>query len=191
MSASRFEAVVVGASAGALEALSALLPALPKDLPLAVIIVVHIPPDKNSLLAELLQAKCALPVREVEDKETIQPGTVYLAPPNYHVLVEPDKRLSLSSEEEVQYSRPSIDVLFETAADAYGAQLIGVVLTGANSDGAKGLQTILAEGGTGLVQLPSTAYASAMPQAALDLCPTATALSISAISDFLKNPEAV
>ena len=134
------EAVVIGASAGALEALSSLLPALPSDYRLPILIVVHLPPDKTSLLAELLRARCAIRVREAEDKEPIEPGVVYFAPPDYHLLVEQDRRLSLSDDEPVLFSRPSIDVLFESAADAYGGGLIGVVLTGANSDGANGPQ---------------------------------------------------
>ncbi|OWK46403.1 Chemotaxis response regulator protein-glutamate methylesterase CheB [Fimbriiglobus ruber] len=177
--------MVVGASAGALEALSVLLPALPTDYPLPVLVVVHLPPDKKSVMAELLQQKCRVGVREAEDKEPIRAGIVYFAPPDYHLLVEPDRRLSLSSEEPVLYSRPSIDVLFETAADAYGPGLIGVVLTGANSDGSRGLRAVLSAGGTGLVQWPDLAYASAMPQAALDACPGARVLSLPEIATYL------
>ena len=110
------EAVVIGASAGAVDALSVLLPALPADYPLAVAVVVHLPPDRKSVMAELFQTKCRVRVKEAEDKEPFAPGTVYFAPPDYHLLVEPDRRLSLSSEESVLYSRPSIDVLFESAA---------------------------------------------------------------------------
>jgi two-component system chemotaxis response regulator CheB len=125
------EAVVIGASAGALEVLSNLLPALPSDYRLPILIVVHLPPDNTSLFAELIRARCAIRVREAEDKEPIEPGVVYFAPPDYHLLVEEDKRLSLSDDEPVLFSRPSIDVLFESAADAYAGGLIGVVLTGA------------------------------------------------------------
>ncbi|WP_088251637.1 chemotaxis protein CheB [Fimbriiglobus ruber] len=185
MTSAPIEAVVVGASAGALEALSVLLPALPTDYPLPVLVVVHLPPDKKSVMAELLQQKCRVGVREAEDKEPIRAGIVYFAPPDYHLLVEPDRRLSLSSEEPVLYSRPSIDVLFETAADAYGPGLIGVVLTGANSDGSRGLRAVLSAGGTGLVQWPDLAYASAMPQAALDACPGARVLSLPEIATYL------
>ena len=114
------EAVVIGASAGALEALSVILTVSASRLSLPVLVVVHVPPDKKSLLAELFQAKCGIEVREAEDKEPISGGTVYFAPPDYHLLVETDKSLSLSDDEPVLYSRPSIDVLFESAADAYG-----------------------------------------------------------------------
>src|SRR6201991_418522 len=142
MNAGEAEAVVIGASAGALEALSVILPALPATFRLPVFIVVHMPPNRQSVLAELFQRKCRLRVREAEDKERISGGTVYFAPPDYHLLVEMDKHLSLSSDEPVLYSRPSIDVLFESAADAYGPGLIAIVLTGANQAGAKGLRTV-------------------------------------------------
>lgn len=186
----RFEAIVIGASAGAVEALSILLAALPRDYALPIIIVVHVPPDKKSMLAELLGMKCRLEVREAEDKEPIFPGCVYLAAPDYHLLVEPDKRLSLAADEPVLYSRPSINVLFETAADAYGEALIGVVLTGANQDGAAGLKTIVDAGGMALVQQPATAYASAMPQAALDACKAAHVLTLEQIAVHLQKVSA-
>ncbi|MES2788205.1 MAG: chemotaxis protein CheB [Planctomycetota bacterium] len=182
---SPIEAIVIGASAGALETLSLLLPALPRGYPWPLMSVVHLPPDKNSVLAELLRAKCHVDVREAEDKEPICGGTVYFAPPDYHLLVEADRRLSLSSEEAVQYSRPSIDVLFESAADAYGAGLVGVILTGANSDGARGLKAVVDAGGTAIVQRPDQARASAMPQAALDACPDAQVMSIDEIVAYL------
>ena len=137
MTTDEAEAVVIGASAGALEALSVILPSLQKGFRLPVMVVVHVPPDKRSVLVELFQAKCRLPVREAEDKEPISGGTIYFAPADYHLLVELDKSLSLSSDEPVLFSRPSIDVLFESAADAYGSALIAIVLTGANQDGAK------------------------------------------------------
>lgn len=180
------EAIVIGTSAGALESLSAVLPMLPEDYALPVMVVVHLPPDKKSIMAELLQRKCAMKVREAEDKEPIEPGTIYLAPPDYHLLVEPDRRLSLSSEEPVRYSRPSIDVLFDTAADAYGETLLGVILSGANSDGAQGLKTILAAGGQAVVQRPETAYSAAMPQAALEINPDAHALNLDRIGLYLQ-----
>lgn len=178
-------AVVIGASAGAVEALLRILPALPKDYPLPVLIVVHLPPVPYTNLADLFSVHCQVAVKEAEDKEEIRPGTVYIAPPDYHLLVEPDLRLSLSSEEPVLYSRPSIDVLFESAADAYGDSLTGVILTGANADGAKGLSAIAAAGGTTFVQTPATALAAAMPEAALAACPAARALTIAEIATAL------
>lgn len=182
----RAEAVVVGASAGAVDALSAVLPALPAGYPLPVLVVVHIPPDRPSLLADLFRARCRLEVREAEDKEPIVPGTIYFAPPDYHLLVERDGRLSLSSDEPVSYSRPSVDVLFESAADAYGPGLVGVVLTGANDDGARGLRAILAAGGAGLVQDPEQAHAREMPRSALAACPGAHALGLAEIATSLQ-----
>ena len=178
-------AVVIGASAGAIQALSEILPALPADFSVPILIVVHIPANSNNILAPLFDRKCRMAVREAEDKEPALGGVIYFAPPGYHLLVEAEGTLALSSDEEVLYSRPSIDVLFETAADAYGPALIGIILTGANSDGAKGLKAIAAAGGTALVQNPNNAYASAMPQAALAECSTARAMSLAEIVSFL------
>ncbi len=177
--------VVIGASAGALQALTQILPALPVDYPLPILIVVHIPPDRRNMLAPLFQAKCRMAVREAEDKEPGLAGVVYFAPPDYHLLVETDGTLSLSSDEEVWFSRPSIDVLFESAADAYGAGVIGIILTGANPDGASGSKAIADAGGTVLVEDPATAYASAMPLAALQACGTARAMPLAAIANCL------
>lgn len=183
----RIEAVVVGASAGAIEALSVILPSLPSDSALPLMVVIHWPRDRRSGLAELFGAKCHVEVKEAEDKELIQAGTVYFAPPDYHLLVEPDRRLSLSSDEPVLYSRPSIDVLFESAADAYGDSLLGIILTGASSDGARGLRMVCDAGGKALVENPEAAHASAMPQAALAACPSARAMSLEQISAFLQD----
>ena len=179
-------AIVIGASAGALEALSVILPALPAHFRLPIIIVVHVPPDKHSVLAELFQAKCRITVLEAEDKEPIMGGTAYFAPPDYHLLVEKNGTLSLSSEEQVLFSRPSIDVLFESAADAYGPDLTAVVLTGANEDGAKGLACVVAAGGKAIVQNPQTAFASTMPESAISLCPDAQVMSLAAIAAHLQ-----
>lgn len=179
------EAVVIGASAGALEALSVLLPALPAAFNLPVIVVVHLPPDRRSMLAELLQQRCRILVREAEDKEAISRGTAYLAPPDYHLLIELDKSFALSSDEPVHFSRPSIDVLFESAADAYGSALIAIVLTGANADGAKGMGAVAAAGGTAIVQNPESAFAAAMPESALELTPNARVMTLDEIAAYL------
>ena len=181
-----FDAVVIGASAGAIEALSRILPNIPADYPAAIMVVVHVPPDSNSMLVELFQRKSEVRVKEAEDKETIEVGTVYFAPPDYHVLVEPNRRLSLSGEEPINYSRPSIDVLFESAAECYRERLLGIVLTGANSDGARGLRAIVDAGGAAVVQDPDSALVSAMPLAALQACPTARTLDLEEISDHLR-----
>jgi two-component system chemotaxis response regulator CheB len=186
MTGSQAEAVVIGASAGALEALSVILPALPAGFGLPLIVVVHVPPDKRSMLVELFQAKCRIPVREAEDKEPISRGSVYFAPPDYHLLIEAEKSLSLSSDEPVLFSRPSIDVLFESAADAYGSALIAIILTGANQDGAKGMKAVAETGGVALVQNPDGAFASAMPEAAIEMCPSARVMSLDAITAYLQ-----
>jgi len=186
MSGPHPRAIVVGASAGAVEALSVILPTLPRDFPSPLLVVVHVPPDGRSILADLFRQKCRMEVREAEDKESIQAGTIYFAPSDYHLLVELDGRLSLSSDEPVSYSRPSIDVLFETAADAYGPGLIGVVLTGANEDGAKGLRAIREAGGIALVQHPELAQARDMPLAALRACPGARPMSLPEIATYLQ-----
>ncbi|WP_315760155.1 chemotaxis protein CheB [Sphingomonas sp. Y38-1Y] len=177
-------AVVIGASAGAVEALSRILPRLPVDYPLPLLIVVHIP-ETPSTLAALFADKCRIAVREPEDKEPIAPGTAYFAPPGYHMLVEAGGTIALSVEPPVLYSRPSIDVLFESAADIFAASLTGVVLTGANDDGARGAAAIVAAGGTVLVEDPATAYASAMPAAALARCRDSQPMSLDAVADFL------
>lgn len=163
-----FDAVVIGTSAGGVEALLSLLGKLPADFPCPVMIVIHLPSDRPSNFAPVLNARCAVEVKEAEDKETIQRGTVYIAPANYHLLVEPQHYLSLSCDEPVYYSRPAIDLLFESAAYAFGKRLLGIVLTGASEDGAKGAQTIKACGGGIWVQDPAEAVAKIMPSAAID-----------------------
>ena len=162
------EAVVIGASAGGVEAVATLLGALPKTFGAAVAVVIHVPAANDNLLVRVLEPRCALPVREAGDKEALETGTVHVAPPGYHLLIEPDRTFALSLDEPVHYSRPSLDVLFESAAHAYRDRLLGIVLTGANADGAEGLRIVRELGGTAWVQDPSTAYARAMPLAAID-----------------------
>jgi two-component system, chemotaxis family, protein-glutamate methylesterase/glutaminase len=133
--------------------------------------VLHISPDHPNCLVEVLRNRCRLAVKEAEDKEPLRAGFVYVAPPNYHVLLERDRSLSLSVDDKVHFSRPSIDVLFESAAQAYGKAAAGVLLTGANEDGAHGLAAVRAAGGTTFVQDPETASIRTMPEAALRLNP--------------------
>ncbi|KTT13854.1 chemotaxis protein CheB [Pseudomonas oryzihabitans] len=159
--------IVIGASAGGLQVLLRLLTALPASFRLPLAVVLHLPDDRSSRLAELFQNRLALRVREAEDKDAILPGTLYFAPPGYHLLVEDDFSFSLSRDEPVQFSRPSIDVLFESAADALGEQVCGILLTGANHDGASGLHTLSQNGGVTVVQSPSSAEVPTMPEAAL------------------------
>ena len=162
----RIDAVVIGVSAGAIDALGALLPPLPATTPWPVLVVVHLPPNQPSLLASLFSRRCALPVLEPHDKRPITPG-IWFAPPDYHLLIAADRSFCLSVDQPVNHSRPSVDVLFETAAEAYGAALVGVVLTGANGDGAEGARAIRAAGGFVVVQDPETAEVRTMPAEAI------------------------
>jgi len=176
--------VVVGVSLGGMHALKTLLAGMPSDFPWPLAIAQHRSPDSDDLLAGLLQVQTPLPVADAWDKEPIQPGRVYLAPPDYHLLVEPGY-FSLSRDEPVSNSRPSIDVLFESAADAYGAGVIAVVLTGANADGARGAARIKARGGCVIVQDPATAENPTMPQAALAAAAVDAVLPLEAIATRL------
>lgn len=164
--------IVLGVSTGGLEALKRLLRALPGDFPVPILVVQHLSPEPESTLAQLLNEVSALRVKEADQDEHPEPGTVYLAPPNYHLQMEPDGRLSLSTDPPVQFARPSVDVLFETAAIAQGPALAGIVLTGAGSDGSLGLRCIKARGGTAIVQDPLDATCDVMPRSAmLELTP--------------------
>jgi two-component system chemotaxis response regulator CheB len=159
----------VGASAGGVEAVGQLLRELPAAFRAPIAVVVHVPADRDSALPAMFARRCALRVEEAEDKVIAVPGTVYFAPPDYHVLVERDGRLALSNEAPVHYSRPSIDVLFESVAHAFGARALGILLSGANADGAEGLARIRSLGGITWVQAPASARVPTMPEAALAL----------------------
>jgi two-component system, chemotaxis family, protein-glutamate methylesterase/glutaminase len=161
------DAIVIGASAGGVEALSVLLPALPASLRASVFVVVHLTRERPSLLAEIFTPKCVLPVREGEDKLVVEPGTVYFAPPDYHLLLDKGPQLALSVDDPVHYSRPSIDVLFESAADVYAERLMGIILTGANEDGSAGLAAVRRLGGVTIVQAPDSARVPLMVLSAL------------------------
>ena len=161
------EAVVIGASAGGVDALLKLLSALPDRFRLPIISVLHLPERRESQLASIFRQRSSIAVSEPGDKEKISPATLYFAPPGYHLSVEMDKTFSLSCEAPVHFSRPSIDLLMESAADAYGNALAGILLTGANYDGAAGLAKIRAHGGFTIVQDPAQAQVSTMPEAAI------------------------
>ncbi|WP_414529110.1 chemotaxis protein CheB [Nodularia chucula] len=161
-----FEFIVIGTSLGGLSALQILLSNLPANFIVPIAIVQHRHKNSNGNLQGLLQAKSVLPIQEVEDKDEILPGKVYLAPPDYHLLVERGY-FALSTDEPVSYARPSIDVLFESVADIYAEQVIGVILTGANQDGTEGLKKVKARGGMTIVQEPATAESEIMPAAAI------------------------
>lgn len=179
-----FKLVVIGTSLGGLTALKLLLGSLAEDFPLAIAIVQHRHRDSERTLGEFLQQHIALPLKEVEDKDDLLPGRVYLAPADYHLLVEPGY-FTLSTDEPVLYARPSIDVLFESAADVYGPQVIGILLTGANQDGAQGLAKIRACGGWTIVQAPETAECRVMPEAALAATSVNAVLPLPEIASYL------
>jgi two-component system chemotaxis response regulator CheB len=179
-----YDIVMVGTSWGGLAALRALVSGLPDSLCMAVTLVQHRHKDSDHLLRMLLQERSSLPVCEVEDKMPIEHGMVYVAPPDYHTLVERGY-FSLSTEAPVRYSRPSIDVAFGTAADSYGHRTVGIVLTGANSDGAEGLRLISDRGGLALVQDPVTAESATMPRAAARAVPRARVMSLEEIIRFV------
>jgi two-component system, chemotaxis family, protein-glutamate methylesterase/glutaminase len=182
----RIEAIVIGASAGGVEALGLILPSLPAKFRPALLIVLHLPRERPSLLVEIYEKRCALPIREADDKEPIEPGTVYFAPPDYHMLVERNRQIALSTDEPVHFSRPSVDVLFESAADAFGSRLLGVILTGANEDGAAGLHAIHRAGGVTVVQQPGSAKVPLMVVSALQRNPADFVLSLPEIAELLK-----
>jgi two-component system chemotaxis response regulator CheB len=179
------EAIVIGVSAGAVDALARILPVLPGNYPLPVVIVVHLPPDTDSLIVDLFGKKCSIDVVEAEDKAPVLPGRAYFAPPNYHLQIENDFHFSLSNDVPVHFSRPAVDVLFQTAADAYEDRVMGVVLTGASCDGAAGLRSIVNAGGAALIQRPEDAFMSIMPEAAIQSCPEAKILSLEQIANCL------
>jgi len=183
--AQHVQAIVMGGSAGALDALNQILPALPASFPIPIALVLHVHPSKPSYLARVLETRCALTVKEAEDKEPLAPGTLYIAPPNYHLLMERRGCFSLSVDDPVLFSRPAIDVLFESAADAFGPALAGVLLTGGSADGAQGLAEIKRKGGLTVVQAPSTAAVPIMPEAALRVAAIDHVLPLAEIGQFL------
>lgn len=185
------DAIVVGASAGGVEALLKIFAAIKVGFRLPIITVLHIPDERRSQLASVFQARLQIPVKEADDKEDIVPGTLYFAGPGYHLSVERDFSLSLSQEDRVFHSRPSIDILFDSAADAYRKRLVGVLLTGANNDGAFGLSLIKRAGGMTVVQDPAQAQARTMPEAALALHEPDYLLPLNAIGQLLVELERI
>jgi two-component system chemotaxis response regulator CheB len=162
------QCVVIGGSAGGLPGMMYILGRLRPDFPAPIVIVLHRSNDRDSTLTTLLSHKTTLTVKEAEDKETIEPGTIYIAPADYHLLIEKDYSFSLDHSEKVQFSRPSIDVTIQTAAEAYGSGLIAILLSGANADGTAGLKDVRRHGGISIVQDPAEALVSFMPQSAID-----------------------
>lgn len=179
--------LVIGGSAGSLEVIFNILPDVEPDISFAVVLVLHRRGGTPSQLPELLAARTRLPVKEADEKEPIRPAFIYLAPPDYHLLVEKDHTFSLDYSEKVQCSRPSIDVTFETAAEAYGSSLACLLLSGASADGTNGLKRVSELGGLTMVQDPATAEVSYMPQYALDHLPIDYVLTVDAMKDLIRD----
>ena len=181
-----YDLVVVGGSWGGMRAVEAILDGLGGESPAAFVVALHRGPTEDTRLARLLQRHTTLSVHEAEDKDELRPGHVYLAPADYHTLVEADGTIGLSTEERVRYARPSIDVLFRSAADAYRERCVGVVLSGANEDGADGLRRIKELGGVAVVQAPESAERSEMPEAAIAATDADVVLPLGEIGRFLR-----
>lgn len=184
----RYTAIVIGASAGGMAALNQIFCRLPAGFPAPILVVNHIHPHSDSTsLADYFSRQCLLRCKVADEKEVVEPATVYLAPANYHLLVEVDRRLALSIDAKVNFSRPSIDVLFESAAEVYQEGLIGIVLTGGSKDGAVGLKRISDCGGYTIVQDPETAETPLMPQSALLACPESRVMMPATIGKVLRD----
>lgn len=179
------EALIIGGSAGSLEVLLKILPDFDPLLSFPIIIILHRKSGKDSILIDLLAAKTKLLVKEIEEKEKIMHGTLYIAPPNYHVLIENSKTFSLDASEKINFSRPSIDVTFESAAEVYNENLVGLLLSGANGDGTKGLRMIKLNGGKAICQNPTTAVVSYMPEYALDNVKIDAVLDPAEMADYI------
>ena len=181
----RYEAIVIGVSSGGLAALTAILPNLSARMGLPILIVQHLTPGSDDFLATHFNAICSIPVKEAEDKEPILNNTIYFAPANYHLMVEQDKTIALSTAEQVQYSRPAIDVLFETAAEAYLDRLIGIILTGANSDGTNGIIRIRQLNGIVIAQSPESSEVDVMPLSAINNAGVDKILDLKEIAPYI------
>ena len=181
----KYEAVVIGTSAGGLGVLSYLFERLPVNYFLPVIAVQHRYRDQKDLLEDVLQHKCQIKIKQADEKEKIKNGVVYIAPPDYHLLIEDDHTFSLSADKHIKFSRPSIDVLFESASQVYQKRLVGIILTGASSDGAEGLLTIKKNGGLTIAQDPLEAQFAYMPLAAIIVESVEKVWNLKQISSFL------
>ena len=180
-----YEAIVIGVSSGGLNAMKIMFSILPHEFSIPIVIVQHIGARSENIWVQLLNDKCKLEIKEADEKEIIEIGKIYIAPPNYHLLIEQDKTFTLTVDERVNYARPSIDVLFETAAEAYQNRLVGIVLTGSNNDGSKGLKRIKEYGGLTIVQQPDTAESSFMPASAIATVQPDYILPLEAIINLL------
>ncbi|MCK4920839.1 MAG: chemotaxis protein CheB [Bacteroidales bacterium] len=180
-----YRAIVIGTSAGGMDALEKIIPKIPGNFSIPIIIVRHLHANTNEFPGYYLIKNSALKVKEADEKESIKKGYAYIAPVNYHLLVDDDETFSLSVDEKVNYSRPSIDVLFQSAAEIYKSQLIGIILTGANKDGAEGLKIIKQYGGLTIVQDPEEAKSEVMPRTALNTCKVDYIFSLKDIADYI------
>jgi len=180
----KYEIVVIGVSIGALNAMKTILGQLPSGFPLPIVIVIHRERFSDETLQILLAGFGNLPVIEPEDKDDFKPGTIYIAPPDYHLLFE-ENHISLSQDLPINHARPSIDVLFESAAETFSSKAIGIILTGSSKDGAKGLAAIKKAGGLTIVQEPSEAESDILPKAAIAMVPDAKVLSLKEIAAFV------
>jgi len=181
----KYRAIVIGVSAGGLEALKQILPELPGNFPVPIIVVQHRHPFSDDSLENAMDDICKINVRQINDKTSLEPGFAYFAPPNYHVMIEEDMTFSLTLDPHVNYSRPSIDVVFESASDIFGENLVGIVLTGANKDGSQGLSIIKNRNGLAIVQDPETASVDTMPLAAIASTKVDYILKLEVIADML------
>jgi two-component system, chemotaxis family, protein-glutamate methylesterase/glutaminase len=181
----KYEVIVIGTSAGGLQAISFLFEKLPQAYALPIVVVQHRGKDHTELLEEVMQNKCSLVIQQADEKEALKPGHAYFAPPDYHLLLERNLTFSLSSEALVCYSRPSIDVLFESAALAFGKRVVGILLTGANSDGAAGMKMLHEYGAFTIAQDPGEALHATMPQAAIAAKAAAQVWTLGQIQKFL------
>ncbi len=180
-----YGAIVIGVSSGGMKAMKVLFSRLPKDFKTPIVIVQHISAHSDNTWISLLNEQYELCIKEADEKESIEPGKAYFAPPNYHLLIEKNKTFSLTIDERVNFARPSIDVLFESAAEAYTNTLIGIVLTGSNHDGTKGIKRIKEYGGIAVIEDPDTAYSAFMPRSALSAIEADYVLPLEDIADLL------
>lgn len=189
MEKKKFKIILIGVSAGGTDALCKILPKLTKSFPLPVVVVQHLHPEQDSYMIEHFNKIWQMNVEEVIDKTVIKKGNIYFAPPNYHLLIEDEHTFALSVDEKVCYARPSIDLLFKSAADVYGESALAIILTGANLDGTDGIKYIKEKGGTTIAQDPLTAYSSVMPQSAIATGQIDKVLTLVEISNILQQIE--
>jgi len=187
----QIEAIVVGVSAGGMKLIPKLISCLDTNLKFPMIFVQHLHPEQTEYFIEYFQKDTTIKIVSISDKEILAPGTIYFAPPDYHVLIDDKQTLSLAIDEKVNFSRPSIDLLFDSAADVFGRNLIGILLTGANHDGAQGLHKIKSLGGITIVQSPDSAEFPAMPQSAIDLFEPDYILEVSEIAEIINHSQEI